>query len=91
VSVKLCRLAVRAEAGPTTAPSVQVDVRQEKIERTFMAGTGFPAGSPQADLGRPDRRIEGQLTGVVSYSHCRPLPVDRSHNSLCREAAVDEA
>ena len=25
----------------TTAPSVQVDVRQQRIERTFMAGTGF--------------------------------------------------
>jgi hypothetical protein len=38
-----------------------------------MAGTGFPFGSPQADLGRPDQRIEGQLTGVTSYSHCRPV------------------
>ena len=48
--------------------------RQEAAcrERRFLAGTGFPRRSPQADLGRQSHRAEGQLPGVAFYSHWRP-------------------
>lgn len=38
----------------------------------LMAGTGFPLGSPQADLGWPGLHIKCQLLGAASYSRCRP-------------------
>lgn len=41
-----------------------------------MAGTGFREGKPQADVGRQGHRVDGQLLGVATSSHCRPGAVD---------------
>ena len=40
--------------------------------RRFMAGSVASRASRIADPGRQHRRVESQLPGVATYSHCRP-------------------
>ena len=40
--------------------------------RPVVAGTGFPLGLPQADLGRQGHLAESQVPGAAVYSHWRP-------------------
>jgi hypothetical protein len=47
------------------------DLQTERRDGSFMAGTGFPRGSPQADFSRQGPRFESQFPGAVSYSHWR--------------------
>ena len=44
-------------------------------------GPGLRAGSPPTDFGQQNHRVESQLPGAASYSHCRPFPVVR-HRQL---------
>lgn len=53
------------------AGATKQDFRARR-EGQQLAGTGFPWGSPQADLGRQGHLAQGQLPGAAAYSRCRP-------------------
>ena len=63
-----------------------------KAECRFMAGTGFPRGSQQADLGRRGHLAEGQVPGAAAYSRWRPQAGIQQWpvwGGLIRRVAVD--
>jgi len=71
--------AVKAGGGPraNAEPLVSQHRAPDYGDRLLLAGTATPTCSPTAASERPCERREGQLSGSVVNSRCRPVAVAR--------------